>query len=53
MLYEFRYEINGRESSCTLRGTAGADTDRLFRDWWSEYGDPLPAFWLVGCWSER
>lgn len=53
MLYEFRYEANGHEGTCQLRGNVSADPAELFREWWTICGDPLPSFWLVGCWAER
>jgi len=51
-LYELRYVVNGVESSGQVRARTDAEALRLFREGWSEYGDPLPeSVWVVGRWS--
>ena len=54
MLYEIRYEINGREGSKGVRAESEDEALTKFRADWSDYGDEAPAApHVAACWSEE
>jgi hypothetical protein len=56
MIYEVRYEINGRDGKKGVRASAGASEQEVldqFRKEWEECGDTAPvSAWISGSWTE-
>jgi hypothetical protein len=53
MMYEIRYESNGREGKMNVRAETDAEALRRFDENWSADGDAPPASrWIVGRWAE-